>query len=110
MRIILLVLLLVPQLAAARVYMCVDPDTGRKSFTDRGCDQVALREEVRVDPANLDSGARTAVKSSQKTWLKDLDTRKTGRDYADERKGIYENNATAENNIIPADRPLVADR
>lgn len=110
MRVLLLVLLLVPQLAAARVYMCVDPDTGKKSFTDRGCDQVAVREEVRVDPANLDSGSRTAVNSPRKTWRTDLDTRKTGRDYADERNRIYDHNATAENNIPTSALEEVAER
>ena len=99
MKVLLLVLLLVPQLATARVYMCVDPDTGKKSFTDRGCDHVAVREEVRVEPANLDSGSHTAVERREQTWVTDRDTRKTGRDYAGEHKRLYENKATAANSI-----------
>jgi len=97
MKVLLLVLLLVPQLAAARVYMCVDPDTGKKSFTDRGCEHVAVREEVRVEPANLDSGSHTAADRPKQTWIKDRDTRKTGRDYASEHKRLYEHKATAAN-------------
>jgi uncharacterized protein DUF4124 len=102
MKVLLLVLLLVPQLAAARVYMCVDPATGKKSFTDRGCEQVAVREEVRVDPANLNSGSRTEVKRREQTWVTDRDTRKTGRDYANERRRLYQHKATAANSTNSA--------
>ena len=93
--ILLLALLLIPQLASARVYMCVDPNTGDTSFTDKACETAALREEVRVAPANLDSGNRASAAAKQKTWRSEEDTRKTGVDYNAERRGIYENQATA---------------
>jgi hypothetical protein len=88
-------LLLVPQLAAARVYMCVDHGTGKTSFTDRACDTASVREEVRVPTSNLSSGQRYAEPSKPKTWRSQADTRKTGTDYNAERRSLYENKATA---------------
>ncbi len=93
--IVLLALLLVPQLTSARVFMCVDLDTGDTSFTDKACETTALREEVRIDPANLGSGNSDAGEVKQKTWRSEDETRKTGRDFNAERRGIYENRATA---------------
>jgi hypothetical protein len=88
-------LLLVPQLAAARVYMCVDRATGQTSFTDQACDDASMREEIRVPPSNLDSGQHYAAPSEQKSWRSQADTRKTGTDYNAERRGLYEGKATA---------------
>ncbi|MCB1700162.1 MAG: DUF4124 domain-containing protein [Pseudomonadales bacterium] len=82
MRILLLVLLLLPSVAMARVYMCVDPATGTKSFSDTGCDTVAVQEEVRVQVTNLASGRKTGAPVQKKTWVSDRDTRKTGLDYS----------------------------
>ena len=91
-----LLLLLLPlccsQAAAAGVFMCKDPATGRTIFTDRGCDSFASREEVRVDPTNLDSGANTAEKAEPKAWKTDRDTRKTGRDINQDYKLRAQNN------------------
>jgi len=95
MKILLLVLLLVPQLAAARVYMCVDPQTGKTSFTDKACDKATSREEVRVSSTNLGSGSRSARSGSSKTWNSQRDTRKTGNDYNTQRRDMYKNNPTA---------------
>jgi len=92
---LLAILLLLPQLAAARVYMCVDAKTGETSFTDKACATTSSREEVRVDPANLDSGNRYAAPAKQKTWRSQADTRKTGLDYNAERRDLYKNSATA---------------
>jgi hypothetical protein len=85
----------VPQLASARVYMCVDHETGKTSFTDQACATTSVREEVRVDAANLDNGQRYAQPPKAKTWRSQAETRKTGLDYNAERKSIYENKATA---------------
>ncbi len=93
--IVIALLFLAPQLAFARVYMCVDHATGATSFTDKACDTVSSREEVRVDPANLDSGSRYAPREKRKTWRSEEDKRKTGMDYNAERRSIYENKATA---------------
>ncbi len=82
MRALLLVLILVPQLAMAKVYMCRDAATGKTTFTDRACDTAAAtREEVRVPATNVDSGSRTAEPAERGAWLSDRDTRKTGREF-----------------------------
>jgi Domain of unknown function (DUF4124) len=88
-------LLLVSQLAAARVYMCVDHATGQTSFTDQACDTASVREEVRVPTANLDSGQHYAPPAKRKTWRSQADNRKTGTDYNAERRSLYEGKATA---------------
>lgn len=93
--IVIALLLLVPQLASARVYMCVDHATGATSFTDKACETVSSREEVKVDPANLGSGSRYQAAAKKKTWRSQQDKRKTGVDYNAERRSIYENEATA---------------
>jgi hypothetical protein len=90
MRILIFLLLFVPQLAAAKVYMCVDEATGKKSFTDKGCQTAASREEVKVLPANTNSGSRadTVATTREKAWASDHDTRKTGRDYNVQRRSV----------------------
>lgn len=94
-KILVIALLLLPQLAMARVYMCVDHVTGETSFTDKACETPSAREEVRVDPANLDSGDRYAARAKPKFWRSEAETRKTGMDYNAERRTAYEGKATA---------------
>ena len=89
------VVLLLPQVAMARVYMCVHPATGVASFTDKACPTGDLREEVKVDATNLDSGGKYVKAGPEKTWRSEEDTRKSGLDYNAERRGIYESGATA---------------
>jgi uncharacterized protein (DUF488 family) len=84
--VLLLLLLPLSQAALARVYMCVDPQTGKTSFTDRACEKTAAREEVRVDDAPA---------AGPKVWNSHRDMRKDGRDYNDERRSLYENKASA---------------
>lgn len=93
--IVIALLLLAPQFAMARVYMCVDQATGQATFTDKACDNASSREEVRVQAANLDSGKRYAAPPKPKTWRSQADTRKTGMDYNTERRTLYQNKATA---------------
>jgi hypothetical protein len=85
-----ILLLLMPQWAAARVYMCVDHVTGATSFTDKACEAASAREEVRVEPANLDSGEHHAAPSKRKTWRSEAETRKTGADYSADRRSVFE--------------------
>ena len=75
--------------------MCVDPATGRKSFSDKGCATAALQEEVRVQATNVESGARTGKASKRKTWNSDRDTRKTGLDYSSEQRRQQQRQAPA---------------
>ena len=82
MRIFLLVLsLLVPQLAAAGVYLCVDPETGKKTFTDRACEQRTSGEGVRVDPVNFGGAAYRAPAGEHKqVWRSQQAVAKSGRE------------------------------
>ena len=91
-------LLLAPQFAAAKLSMCVDPHTGGTSFTDKACEAEALRKEVLVDPANLDSGHRSAAQARQKSGKRDVDTRKTGLDVNAGRRGMHQTGGTASRN------------
>jgi hypothetical protein len=93
-QLLVIALLLIPQLAAARVYMCVDPVTGETSFTDKACKPTSAREEVRVNPSNLNSGKQYAAPEKAKTWRSQADTRKTGVDYNAERRSTYDSKAT----------------
>ena len=96
--IIATLLILVSQLATARVYMCVDPETGKTSFTDKACEtSTSVGEEVRVDATNLDSGSRYRHTGARKTWSSERETRKSGLDYNNERRELYDRKATASN-------------
>jgi hypothetical protein len=92
---LLALLLLVPQLAAARVYMCVNQETGEASFTDHACEGASMREEVRVETSNPDSGKRNTALAKSKAWRSQADARKTGIDYNAERRSLYASKATA---------------
>jgi hypothetical protein len=91
----MLAVLLVPQLAMARVYMCVDEATGKTSFSDKGCSATTAQAEVKVPATNLNSGGRAGTATAQRTWVSDRDTRKSGRDYSAERRDISERSAAA---------------
>ena len=93
--IVIAALLLVPQFAMARVYMCVDQVSGQATFTDKACETTSSREEVRVEASNLDSGKRYTAPPKAKTWRSQADTRKTGADYNAERRNLYQSKATA---------------
>lgn len=89
------VLLMLPQMAAAKVYMCVDPVSGKTSFTDKACETNSVIEEVRVDATNLDSGRSYAGAPRAKYWSSEKESRKSGLDYNAERRNLYERKATA---------------
>lgn len=103
MRTLLLIVLLLPQLAMARVFMCVDPATGDTSFSDTGCSASASQEEVRVQDTNVDSGRATAGVASRKSWVSERDTRKTGLDYSAERRSLTGSGSAAAKVIEPGD-------
>ena len=95
MKLLLMVLLLLPQLAWARVYMCVDPATGKSSFTDKACAKSAPGETVRVVTANPGSAARSPKKDPNKVWQSQRDTTRSGRDYNQERRAEQSNKSAA---------------
>ena len=69
--------LLLPQVSVAGVYMCVDPDTGKKTFTDRACPTAGKGTRVRVEPTNF--GDSAAKRTSRGTWTSDKDRSVSGR-------------------------------
>lgn len=71
------VTLLLPQVSVAGVYMCVDPATGKKTFTDRACPTAREGQKVRVEPTNFGEGV--AKQKSRGTWSKDKDRSISGR-------------------------------
>lgn len=93
--IIMALLMSVSQVTAARVYMCVDPDTGKAYFTDAGCATQENREEVRVDAANLESGKRYTASGKRKTWNSEREERKSGLDFNAERRSLSSNGLAA---------------
>ena len=90
MRILLMLALFIPQLASAGVYMCVDPVTGKKSFTDRACPKSEAGARVKVQPRNFGEFGHTGASDGlQKAWHKQRDTAVSGRaNYDLHSKGI----------------------
>ena len=80
MRLLLILAIFIPQLASAGVYMCVDPVTGKKSFTDRACPKSEAGTRVKVEPRNFGASGHTqAGDGLQKAWHNQRDTAVSGR-------------------------------
>jgi hypothetical protein len=68
-RALILVALLSPAVASAGVFVCVDPATGKKTFTDKACETKAKGEKLDVKPQNFGgSGHRSGGSSGQQAW------------------------------------------
>ena len=66
---LMLVALLAPAVASAGVFVCVDPTTGKKTFTDKACSTKETGEKLNVKPHIFgDSGHRGSVASGQASW------------------------------------------
>ncbi len=74
----LVALLFVPVATQAGVFMCVDPVSGKKTFTDHACPDDGPGEEVKVEPVNFGSGKTTA--HGRGTWSSDRDSSLAGTD------------------------------
>ncbi|TGD73349.1 DUF4124 domain-containing protein [Mangrovimicrobium sediminis] len=58
--------------ASAKVFMCVDPQTGKKTFTDTACPNAdAGRRKVRVETVNFGDGVSS--KGNRGVWESDRD-------------------------------------
>jgi hypothetical protein len=80
MKILLFIAILIPQIATAGVFMCVDPVTGKKSFTDRACPKSEAGTRVKVEPSNFGAnGHQRAQQNGQKAWHSQRDTTVSGR-------------------------------
>jgi hypothetical protein len=78
MRYLIIVGLLLSPYATAEIYKCVDPVSGRMSFTDKACEEQAPGEHVPVDPTNFDSGPKK--QAGNRTWTSQDPTRSSGTD------------------------------
>lgn len=88
-------ILLLPQVATARMYMCVDESTGETTFTDRACEAASSGEEIRVNPIN--SGEQGKQRGGKrKVWRSDAESRKTGTEYNSKHRSLYENDASVQ--------------
>jgi hypothetical protein len=79
MRALILTALLLPQIAGAEIFMCVDPDTGKKTFTDKACTEHMPGTEVLVKPNNFGGNGHRGHKQRQ-TWNSDKKTGVSGPD------------------------------
>lgn len=70
--------LLLSQQSAAGVFMCVDPVTGKKTFTDRACPSAGQGKKVRIEPTNFGDGI--AKRKARGTWTADKDRSVSGRE------------------------------
>ena len=74
---LLAALVAAPQLALAEVFMCTDPVSGKKTFTDQACPTTGERKKVKVEPTNFGQGTKSGYDTG--TWTSDRDTSEAGR-------------------------------
>lgn len=74
---LLAALLSTPQFAAAEVFMCTDPVSGKKTFTDKACPTTGERKKVKIEPTNFGQGTKSNY--NQGTWSSDRDNSEAGR-------------------------------
>ena len=86
---ILVAVLLLPQGAVARMYMCVDEVSGATSFTDKACETAGSREEIRINPITPNSASPQRSSDKNRAGRSQLDARKTGTDFNAERRALY---------------------
>ncbi len=77
---ILAALMLLPQVGAAGVFMCVDPVTGKKTFTDKACPKQGTGEKVKIQTTNFGQGVVDTA--NRGTWKSHRDTSRSGREHA----------------------------
>lgn len=70
--------LLVPLSGHAKVFICVDPETGEKTFTDTACADSAPGRKIKVEPVNFDKNGPS--QGERGTWNSDRDTGVSGSD------------------------------
>ena len=76
--------LITPQFATAGVYMCVDPVSGKKTFTDKACPSLQAGTKVKISGDDKDRYGRPI----DKTWNSDRDKSLTGRANLNETKRV----------------------
>ncbi len=69
MRALLLIVMLLPQVVLAEIYVCVDPETGKKSFTDTACGMHGTGDKIKVKEGNFGaSGSNVNSGMRGDTW------------------------------------------
>ena len=85
-----LLLLSLSPLLRAEIFVCVDPVTGEKSFTDKACASHGTGDEVRIKKGNFGASGGTRDKTSgTKAWRsQDRSDVSTSRDYTGARRNV----------------------
>ena len=88
---LLVATLAAPQLANAGVYMCEDPVTGKKTFTDKACPTKQAGKKVKIDGESKQiraksSSGHTAYRNQ--IWNSDRDKSLAGRANMNEKKRV----------------------
>ena len=65
---LVLLALLCPAVASAGVFVCVDPATGKKTFTDKACETKSKGEKLDVKPHNFGDSGHRSGSSGQEAW------------------------------------------
>ena len=78
-----LLLLFLSPLLSAEIFVCVDPATGEKSFTDKACGSHGTGDEVKIKKGNFGASGGTRDKTSgTKAWRsQDRSNINTSQDY-----------------------------
>jgi hypothetical protein len=86
----LLLLLSLSPLIRAEIFVCVDPATGEKSFTDKACGSHGTGDEVRIKKGNFGANGGTPDRNSgTKAWRsQDRSNVSTSKDYTGARRNI----------------------
>ena len=89
---LLVAILATPQFATAGVYMCEDPVTGKKTFTDKACPTKQAGKKVKVDGESkqiLAGKTRTGhTVYREQIWNSDRDKSLAGRANMNEKKRV----------------------
>jgi len=93
---LIFIALLVPSVASAGVFVCVDPATGKKTFTDKACETKGTGEKLNVKPHNFgDAGHRGAAPSGQEAWNSQRTAKGTGtKEYSGHRRQVEKARST----------------
>lgn len=88
---LLVATLITPQFATAGVFMCVDPATGKKTFTDKACPTRQAGQKVKISGENKRVEIRRGHQGSahrDRVWNSDRDRSLAGRANLNEQKRV----------------------
>ena len=101
MRWLTLLLLMAPLTAQAEIFVCVDPVTGEKSFTDKACGAHGTGDEVRIKKGNFGASGGTRDQQGPRVWRSDdRSDVSTSEDYTGPRRKV-ESARSVESTVNP---------